>query len=326
MGKFAWLIAGFASIAVLGLGSCTDQKEEAGESLTRQGVTPIGGEGRPKSIEAAIGQDSEVPLFQIGDQDTVLYILPTVHFMRPTLEWKRPIIEAVFKQAQALYLPADVFSKEAQRSMGLIATQAGILPDEKEIGTLLNDRQRATFDDAVRGLGADPSRLKAFRPWFATLQLEMLSIMYGGGDPAAAPDVLLAREMMQRGARLRYLETAAQQMAMRAAGTNEEDIAVLFDRIELWKKGEAYYADLLGAWYGGDMTRLEEFHDILYDGHPELRERLVRDRNFEWALQMDRLLTDDKGVYLLAIPYEHLVGADSLLSIMTDRGYEPERL
>ncbi|MEM1398209.1 MAG: TraB/GumN family protein [Pseudomonadota bacterium] len=320
-----WSVALSAFLAFTA--ACSDEPPiQELEAELKPGVVPIGGEGRPQTLHEATQGESDVALWQVSDEDTIVYLLGTVHLLKPGTDWKNDAIRKAFNQSRAAYLEADVFSKAAQRSMGLIVTKTAEYSSSQMLTDFYDQDEQAKIDEGLALIGSSLDDMKTYRPWFATLQASLLSVVNAGGDPSAGADVMIAREMLARRRPLRYLETAAQQMQMMAAGDDETDAAYFLEMVDALKLGEAYFADLIGAWYQGDVERLDFLVNSSLKDYPELHRRLLLDRNQDWALQLDRLLTDERGVYLVAVGVGHLVGKNAVQAQLVRRGYEPIRV
>lgn len=319
--------AGAAALALL-LAACGQEAAEAPnkEALPEGIAVPIGGEGRPRTLADATSGSSNVALWQVSDEDTLVYLLGTVHLMQRGTSWQNDAIKAAFNQADAAYLEADVFSREAQRAMGVVVTQSAENPPGTTLSSFFTKKEREKLDAAVSALGMNLSDMELYRPWFATMQLSVLALVEAGGDPAAGADVVISREMMLRDTEIRYFETAAQQIKMLASGDDEKDAAYLYASLEDLAMGEVYFSDLIGAWYDGDVERLDFLVNGSLADYPELRQRLLIERNQDWAIQIDRLLTDEPGTYLVAVGVGHLVGEGSVQDQLEARGYAPERV
>ncbi|MEM1379912.1 MAG: TraB/GumN family protein [Pseudomonadota bacterium] len=313
------------SLIVVGCGEQTAQDEQP-PALPEGVSVPIGGPGRPTNLTDATSGESNVALWQVSDEDTVVYLLGTVHLMKTGTSWETDAIRAAFNQSEATYLEADVWSKDAQRAMGVVVTQNAENAPGNTLSGFFDKKQRAKLDETVTALGMTLSDIELYRPWFATMQLSVLALVEAGGDPAAGADIYISREMMLRDTPLRYLETAAQQIKMLSSGDDTRDAEYLYASLEDLSKGEIYFADLVGAWYDGDVERLDFLVNGAMADFPELRQRLLVDRNLDWAQQIDRLMTDEPGTYLVAVGVGHLVGEGSVQDQLASRGYEPKRI
>jgi uncharacterized protein YbaP (TraB family) len=299
-----------------------------GESATETAVipVPIGGEGRPQTLDEAVSGRSEVALWRTGDEDTAVWLLGTIHLLQPGTAWKTPRIERVVAAADAVILEADVLSAGAQRAMNLTVMETAPAPSEAPLSSHYTPEQRTDIDEQLATYGTSLAEIEGYRPWFAATQISLLALIAAGGDPASGADVSLSREAEARNIPLRYLETASEQIAILAAGEDERDAAYFYDLLVDLQNGEAYYADLLGAWYTGDTERIDFLTNSGLANYPDLRGRMLLDRNRRWVETISELIEDEPGRFVLAVGAAHLSGAGSLQDLLREKGYEVERV
>lgn len=317
----------FGAICVLALAACGGADEDTGSEIdATPGFVPVADESRPQSILAATSGESQVPVWRVKDEDTFIYMIGTVNLLHADIDWKTDLIEIVMNQADAAFLEADLFSREAQRAMGVIVSETAELKADRRLSSFYGSKERDQIEEKMKELELEFSKLDTFRPWFAAMQAENIAVVKAGGDLAGNMDVSIAREMLQQGTPLRYLETSAQKMAALAAGDDERDAGFLAEILKRVTLGEPYFADLAGAWYEGDIDRVEFLVDDRYKNNPRLRRRIVSERNLDWAQQLDRVLTDEPGTFLVAVNIAHLVGGESIQARLEERGYTVERV
>lgn len=326
MRKFQCFWMALAGLALVACGDeGADQSAEETEA-TQSDDVPVGGDGRPETIAEAVEGDSNVAIWEVGDDDTKIYLIGTIHLMQPGVRWKTDAIENAFAQADAVYLEADTVSKEAQRAMGVIVTQTAENENGVTLSSYYDKKQKERVNKVLEGIGMNLSKIDGYRPWFASLQMAVVAMIEAGADPAFGADIVIAREMLERDKPLRYLGTAAQQMAILAEGDDTRDAAYFLDLLDDLEEGETYYADMMAAWYSGDTERLEYVLHNVYEDYPRLKERLLTDRNLDWSQQLDRLMTDEQGTFVVAVSASHMLGDESLQQQLRNRGYEPVRL
>ncbi|MCQ8186291.1 TraB/GumN family protein [Parvularcula maris] len=307
------------------LASCGDGSGTQEPAATK-GTLPIAAEERPQTLSSAVTEESRVPLWEVSDPDTIVYMIGTVPLIPPGTNWQNQGVRAAFGQASTVFLEADFISREGQRSMGVVVAQTAELRSGKTLTQLYKGSDRETVTDALSTIGASASEFGTFRPWFAAVQSRTLAQVAAGGDPAGQLDIVIAREAVEGGKRLRYLESAADMLAVQAAGRDEEDAPYLLALLERLALGQPYYADILSAWYEGDLDRLDFLlNGPIYAAPPQVKERVIIERHQSWAQQLDRVLTDEKGIFLVAIPAGHMVGDESLPTHLRRRGYEVKR-
>ncbi|MEM9810781.1 MAG: TraB/GumN family protein [Pseudomonadota bacterium] len=317
-----------AFAAALALAACGSEEPTQGseKQAIANDVVPIGGPGRPQTLAEATQGQSQVAMWKVGDEDTTVYLVGTVHLMQPGVRWQTPQIMAAFDIADAVYLEADVLSREAQRAMGVVVKQTAPNPDSFKLSTYYDATQKTRINAVLEGISMNLGQLDEYRPWFAAMQVSVLAMIEAGGDPAYGAEIVISREMIEQGTELRYLETAAQQIGILAQGDDTRDAAHFLDLLDTLEEGEAYFSDLMAAWYQGDEERMEFLVNGAMKSYPQMRQRLLTDRNLDWSQQLDRLMTDEPGTFVVAVGAGHLVGEHSVQSKLSDRGYDSERL
>jgi len=75
----------------------------------------------------------------------------------------------------------------------------------------------------------------------------------------------------------------------------------------------------VSAWRRGDSKRLAREMGRNFQGYPDVYRKLVSDRNREWVRQIVELSATE-GNYLVVVGALHLVGEDSVIAMLQDRG------
>ena len=78
---------------------------------------------------------------------------------------------------------------------------------------------------------------------------------------------------------------------------------------------------LVGAWKAGDTVALAGLLSDEFDEFPDLYRRLTVDRNRAWVGRLSDLL-DEPDDYLVVVGALHLVGENSVIDLLEQRGYE----
>jgi len=87
------------------------------------------------------------------------------------------------------------------------------------------------------------------------------------------------------------------------------------------KVADAEVDKLLAAWRSGDIDSLSKTLSEEYERFPELYGPLTENRNRAWVPQLVDLLDDDDD-YLVVVGALHLVGRNSVIDLLEQRGYE----
>jgi uncharacterized protein YbaP (TraB family) len=82
---------------------------------------------------------------------------------------------------------------------------------------------------------------------------------------------------------------------------------------------------LLDAWRDGNLDELAAELTADFDELPELQTALVSSRNRRWAAKLEALL-EGSGRYLVVVGALHLVGEDSVIELLSARGFDVVRV
>jgi hypothetical protein len=78
-------------------------------------------------------------------------------------------------------------------------------------------------------------------------------------------------------------------------------------------------------WVDGDSEALAELLSSSYEGHDELYDMLMRQRNLRWLPEVEAMLASGR-IHFVAVGALHLVGDEGLVELMKDKGYRVEQL
>ena len=104
----------------------------------------------------------------------------------------------------------------------------------------------------------------------------------------------------------------------------EEQKRFLLMTLEESTQLDAQVDELVGAWQAGDTDALARMLSEEFDDFPELYRPLTEDRNRAWVEQLDGLL-DDRDDYLVVVGALHLVGRNSVVELLRQRGHTVTR-
>jgi len=141
-----------------------------------------------------------------------------------------------------------------------------------------------------------------------------------GFNPEEGVDQDFYRKATEASKKVEGLETADFQLSLFNDLTKEEEESILketFDEMDNLKKE---FETMAQAWKAGDTKKLEETMVEEMRGYPDIYKKLLVERNTRWAKQMDKLSTHGKDVFVV-VGAAHLVGKDSLVKMLQDKGY-----
>jgi uncharacterized protein YbaP (TraB family) len=141
-----------------------------------------------------------------------------------------------------------------------------------------------------------------------------------GFDPAHGIEQQVADRAAADRKPIAGLETPADQFAVLAGLTLPEQKRFLLMTLEETEDADARLDELLTAWRTGDTATLARVLSEEFEEFPELYRPLTEDRNRAWVEQLAGLL-DDRDDYLVVVGALHLVGRNSVVDLLRQRGF-----
>lgn len=275
---------------------------------------------------ALVGTASAEPaLWAVEDDDSRVWLFGTIHFLPEGRDWRSSGFEEAFAEAETLFFETPSGPEAEQKATQLLIAR-GLNPPGVALRSLLNDGDRDRLDRVAAGLGLSPAALDAYRPWTAAITLGVQAITAAGGDPALGVDRMLETEALVRARRVRYLETAEEQVRIFADLPEADQIDFLSSSLRQIEEEPELFAGLFDIWFEGDPARLAEaLVDSYADAAPAVAERLLTDRNRRWLETVEEMLARDEEAFF-AVGAAHLVGDEGLVALLAERGYRARLL
>lgn len=266
---------------------------------------------------------AEPALWVVRDADSTLYLFGTVHILKPDTVWRTPRIEQAFNASDELVLEiANVGDPAAMAP----AIQKHGLDLARPLSSKLNEQDKARLATVAQSLGIPVATFEPLRPWLASVQILVASLVKMGFDPNAGVDKLLQQAADKAGKPVRGFETAEQQMSFFGGLAPELELELFRESLEDFEEGAAMLDRLAAGWSTGNLSVLEgELVTDMKTEAPELYKVILVDRNVDWANQIEEKLKG-KGTSFIAVGSGHLVGADSVQVQLARKGIKAERM
>ncbi|PVM91281.1 TraB/GumN family protein [Caulobacter endophyticus] len=275
------------------------------------------------ALGAAAQALAEPALWKIQDQDSTIYLFGTVHVLRPETQWRSAKLDSALKLADELVL--EVVGADDMAVMQPLIMKYGIDP-----ATPLSKKLAAADWEKTKTygqeMGVPPAAIEAFRPWMAAITLAMAPMVKAGFDPKKGVEQVLTAELKADGKGVGQLETAEQQIRFFADLPAADEVLLLKSTLDEVEEGPAKLDAMVKAWAAGDVKGLEgQFITEMRAKYKPLYSTLIVTRNTAWADQLKTKL-DGKGVSFVAVGAGHLVGPDSVQTLLGKRGIKVERV
>ena len=258
-----------------------------------------------------------------GDKNTV-YILGSIHLLKRESAALKPIVQEVFSKSKRLVLEIDLVSEGPAKFQQLLM-QKGIDPEGKQLEQQLSQETYALTAKRASDLGVDLKILAPFKPWVVALTMVVMQLQKLGYDPNLGIDHQLARRAKQADKPVDGLETAEFQIDIFSRLTASEQDMFLRQSLLEMDQLEKSVDDLVAVWNSGDVARGEQLFLESMRAYPELKAKLIDERNRSWIGQIEQFLKQNDNI-LVVVGSAHLVGKGGVIEILKARGYDLEQM
>lgn len=255
-----------------------------------------------------------------GERNTV-YLFGSIHVLRAGDVGLPRAAEDAYEDAEQLVMEIDMDDPAMADPMAMAVQMQSYarLPPGQSLATVLGDdyeRVAAKLEEA----GLDPALMDGFAPWLVGMLLLQVEIAKRGFDPAHGIEQQVSERAIRDGKPILGLETPADQFAVLAGLSLANQKRFLLMTLEEAEHADARLDRLLTAWRTGDTATLANVLAAEFEAFPELYRPLTEDRNRAWAERIVALL-DDRDDYLVVVGALHLVGRNSVVDLLRERGY-----
>jgi uncharacterized protein YbaP (TraB family) len=255
-----------------------------------------------------------------GRQNTV-YLLGSVHVLRPgDAALPRAALDA-YADAEQLVMEIDLDDATVGDPLAMAQQMqaSAALPAGQSLQAVLGS-DYAEVARRASDAGLDLEMFDRFQPWFVATLLLQLELAKRGFDPALGIEQQLAGRAIADRKPITGLETPAQQFAVLSGLSLADQKRFLLMTLDESAQADTELEQLLAAWRKGDTSALAALLSDEFERFPQLYRPLTEDRNRAWVGQLDDLL-DDRDDYLVVVGALHLVGRDSVIDLLRQRGH-----
>ncbi|HYC54531.1 MAG TPA: TraB/GumN family protein [Candidatus Binatia bacterium] len=277
------------------------------------------------SREAAAKEKNDVLLWRVTSRASTVYLLGSIHVASADLYPLDSRIRDAFHNATVLVTELDVSPIGKEQSKRLLEVY-GTYPEGETLDQHIDPSTRAALARIVeaRKQDADLSRIWTMRPWYAYLTLTNVALAAAGYKAewgieehfrrmAGQKKVETLESMMDQVAIFRDMPEEAQRASLRHAVENMHELAPAIQRAQ-------------DAWKRGDGERITELVvEPLRNANPLLYDRLFTARNRKMTDAVERFL-NSSGTYFVIVGSGHLLGRDSILEMLKERGHKATQL
>jgi len=257
-----------------------------------------------------------------GAAGTVL-MLGSVHVLRQQDYPLPAAVEAAYAAADTLVMEIDTSSLDPLSAQMLITGMGSLEPD-RSMRSVMGQRDFDRASQLASEMGIDLTLMQQFEPWFAALTIMNLQMMKMGFNPQIGLESHLSGQAVRDGKPIAGLETMEFQLRLFDAMPERVQSDLLLQTLEEAGTMETEMDAMIRAWRAGDSAALARMMGKNFAEYPDVYEALVTRRNRDWSGKVVEM-GERPGTHLVVVGALHLVGKDSLIKMLEQKGQRVNR-
>ena len=259
-----------------------------------------------------------------GRNGAEITLLGSMHVMRPSDHPLPSSIDALVERADLIVMEVDIDDIDAAAQQRLILETA-MLPQGTVLEDVVDEEVYRLAEQQMAELGVDLAQLERFEPWFLAITVLELGMRKIGFQAERGVEQYVLGRAQAAGKEIVGLETLEFQIGLFDALPPEQQQALLEQTLGELDEGAAALGEMVTAWRDGELESLSAELLDEFDQFPGLYETIVTKRNRAWVPALERMLADGRR-RLVVVGALHLVGPDSVIDQLRERGHDVERL
>lgn len=267
-------------------------------------------------------------LYRVMRDGQVSYLFGTIHVGAKTFYPLAPEVERALAEAGTLVVELDTRSNDAFQQAVLAH---GSYPRGDSIAQHLSATTLARLTKALHAVGVTLHSVSQLKPWLLANILMGMELERSGYERSQGIEFFLLANAKRHGMAVAELESADYQLSLfdslgdvDAERYLSESLRDLSDGTSI-KKARA----VIDAWNSGDAAALDTLIHDATTGATILaeftRQTLLGKRNPEMAAHIEQIMQGGE-VAFVGVGLLHLLGANGVPQLLSQRGYQVERM
>lgn len=277
----------------------------------------------PVAVTASTNSTTKHCLWEIKGGSNTVFLLGSMHVMKDNMYPLAPVIEAAYKRSAVVVFETDMKVLQSPAFAMKLMGQA-TYPEGESLEKNLSPALYSLLASNLQASLLPMEMIDRFKPWMAAMTVLMLELQKEGFDVQNGVDKHFHTRAVADEKKLDHLESPDFQAALFTGLTDKESEEFLGQTLrdmDVWKKQLAL---LEKAWLTGDTKGLDKLLLDSFREYPLMHKKFLIDRNRAWLAKLEQFLKSDKDV-LVVVGAGHLVGKDSVVDLLTAKGYRVEQ-
>ena len=273
---------------------------------------------------AAKAPTAKPAMWMLSDADTTIYLFGTIHLLPKGTEWRTAAFNKAAISASDLVVET-VIDESNPAAAAAEMMKLAVSPNLPPLLDRVPADKRAALTAVATKTGVPMAVFDKLETWAGAFIMLGVTMKELGLDPASGVETSLKTEFTTAKKPIGQLETNAEQFGFFDTLPEAAQRKFLDSVLDDPAKGKAQFDEMLAVWTRGDVKAMgDAFNRELADS-PDLRENLLRKRNANWNIWLQRRLAQP-GTTMVAVGAGHLSGSDSVIAMLEKSGYKVKRV
>jgi uncharacterized protein YbaP (TraB family) len=272
-------------------------------------------------VQQSLAQDTRKScLWSLQTKSSTVYFLGSLHLLKRDAYPLESVIEKAYATSQKIIFETDIAAMKDPMVQAKML-ELGLYPEGQNLYQNLDGDTRRLLENKLSGLGLPLEHFARFKPWVVALTLASLELQRLGFDPNYGIDIYFFHRAVKDGKEIGYLEPAEYQLNLLAKMNKQDQSSCLNQTLRDLELVLQLAGEIVSYWKTGDAESLHALLFKSFKDYPNIRARLLIQRNKKWVSKIENLTREKKNV-LVVVGVGHLVGPDGLLDLLNKRGYK----
>ena len=259
-------------------------------------------------------------LWSFKTNQNTIYLLGSMHLFKKE-SYPMPLaIQRAYADSKKLVFETDM-EKMADPAMQAMLLVMGMYPPDQNLFQNVSEETRTILSEKLAKTGIPPEQFSRFKPWFCALTLTMTELVRLGFDPRYGIDMHYFQNAKRDNKETLFFESFEDHLKLLAGMDQGEQASFLSQTLKDLDIIEEMASRLLSSWREGDLDALADILFKSFSDHPDIRERLLIERNRRWLEKIEDLMEQQDNV-LIVVGVGHLIGEESLVDFLRENGFQ----
>jgi len=253
-------------------------------------------------------------------QNKAVFLLGSLHVLKSDAYPLAKAINEAYKLSQKVVFETDLTAMTDPAVQAKMMAM-GLYPEGQTLFQNISDEMRTSLKKKMTDLGMPMENFSRLRPWFMAITLTVLELQRLGFSPEYGIDVHFYSRAGSDNKEIGFLEAIDFQLELLGKMNAHDQKAFLGQTLKDLDIAAQMADDMLKSWSKGDVNNLYTILFKSFKGYPQIENRLLGQRNIDWVKKIEAMMTENKDIFII-VGAGHLIGPDSVVALLQEKGYK----